>query len=426
MDSTRTPSARTGGELGLAVPLAAWQSWTLGVMLFLALFARDGRFQLATSAGALALLLVIASRRAQVARLSPGVLVALLAWAVASVAWSRFPADSVTQVINFGVWTAVGVGLASSGSTRAVGLVWVRMAYPTVLLALYSSIGYAAGGGRDGLFNSKNHVGFAAASCIIPIIAMHWSRHRLVVGAFVSMALTAAVLANSQTGVTLVVVIPLFFVAVHALSRTRFTALSAAGFVSAAAVGFMGVLFSQFLLGAFTGLLGRDSELSGRDGIWDAVIVGVRERPVLGTGIGGVWTRRTEEPTLSVLLDVPLNVREATGHAHNGLLDAALQLGLVGAALLLLVVLATLRRGLVRVLRGGDLTTGMPAVVAITYLIANSTETRLFNDQAWVLLVAALLVPISLRSVPTLVEDIEQTVGDRAGEKSPHALRVDP
>lgn len=80
-------------------------------------------------------------------------------------------------------------------------------------------------------------------------------------------------------------------------------------------------------------LFGRDPSLTGRTIFWDQLIGKVLERPILGYGIDGFWQpwRGDLNPAFGVRLPyfVPT-------HSHNGYIETALYLGILGLMLLLI------------------------------------------------------------------------------------------
>jgi len=78
---------------------------------------------------------------------------------------------------------------------------------------------------------------------------------------------------------------------------------------------------------------GRDETLSGRTVIWAAVIRSILKRPLLGYGYGGFWHGMSGESA-----NVSSSFGLIVGHAHNGLLNVCLDLGLVGTGLVIVTV----------------------------------------------------------------------------------------
>lgn len=75
---------------------------------------------------------------------------------------------------------------------------------------------------------------------------------------------------------------------------------------------------------------GRDETLTGRSDIWAILVPYALKKPLLGHGFGGFWTTGMREMTSS--------------HAHNGYLDAILNIGFVGLWLLAAYFLSSCER----------------------------------------------------------------------------------
>ena len=96
------------------------------------------------------------------------------------------------------------------------------------------------------------------------------------------------------------------------------------------------LLFPAFLLDPdfFLGVFGKDSTLTGRTDVWDAVIELISQKPVLGWGYRAMWV-----PTDSVTVWVDRRTGEwGAPSAHNAFLEITLELGLIGLASLILIV----------------------------------------------------------------------------------------
>jgi exopolysaccharide production protein ExoQ len=101
-------------------------------------------------------------------------------------------------------------------------------------------------------------------------------------------------------------------------------------------------MLAVMTLPVLTGLAGKDPTLSRRTEIWAGVIEVVQRRPLTGYGVGGAWINHSAEPTRTILRDLGFLVYQA----HNGFLEIMLQLGLVGLALFMVLLLATARSSL--------------------------------------------------------------------------------
>ena len=98
----------------------------------------------------------------------------------------------------------------------------------------------------------------------------------------------------------------------------------------------IGVLFAPVcawivwaMSGTLLSMLGRDATFTGRTGIWETAMAGIIARPVLGYGYHAFWEALYGEVVST--------------HAHNGFLQLALDLGLIGVALFLLSLLMAIR-----------------------------------------------------------------------------------
>jgi O-antigen ligase len=123
------------------------------------------------------------------------------------------------------------------------------------------------------------------------------------------------------------------------------------------------------------------------------VVGAAEQRPLLGTGLGGVWLRPNLEPTVSITRSLPEFLRSAAIYAHNGFLDVWLQLGLIGLAIFVGVILVAGSRA-IRILRSsGGVLSALPVVVVVVAVISNLTESRFYNDNAWLILAMVASLP---------------------------------
>ncbi|MCF6328795.1 MAG: O-antigen ligase family protein [Henriciella sp.] len=129
--------------------------------------------------------------------------------------------------------------------------------------------------------------------------------------------------------------------------------------------------------------LGRDPSLTGRTDIWAALVDMIGQRPWFGYGYGAFWASESEPAYW---------VREVLGWdaptAHNGWLEVALALGLVGLACLVLDFCMTLWRALRSSL---NTWTGIFALgVCAQFILFSLSESISLqqNDLTWITYVA--------------------------------------
>ena len=82
--------------------------------------------------------------------------------------------------------------------------------------------------------------------------------------------------------------------------------------------------------------LGKGSELSGRTGLWTALL-GLHTNPILGTGFESFWLGKRLEQLEGIFYFVP-------NEAHNGYLETYLTLGIIGLFLMIGLFIATFRK----------------------------------------------------------------------------------
>jgi exopolysaccharide production protein ExoQ len=127
-------------------------------------------------------------------------------------------------------------------------------------------------------------------------------------------------------------------------------------------------------------LLGKDMTLTGRTGIWNAVLDSIVKRPLLGYGYQAFWLGMEGE-SYRVILAVSWMLAQA----QNGFLDIMLENGVAGLAIVLLVFAFAFRDAVVCLLRSRD-TTQLRAVewyliIVILTLVYNLDESFLFEPK---------------------------------------------
>jgi exopolysaccharide production protein ExoQ len=89
------------------------------------------------------------------------------------------------------------------------------------------------------------------------------------------------------------------------------------------------------------GIVGRDATLTGRTEIWPAIIELIGERPMLGWGYRAMF--QSDDASTAVIDRV---ASWGVSSSHNGFLEIALELGVLGVGVILVVIAIALGRGL--------------------------------------------------------------------------------
>ncbi|MCP3988509.1 MAG: O-antigen ligase family protein [Actinomycetia bacterium] len=116
--------------------------------------------------------------------------------------------------------------------------------------------------------------------------------------------------------------------------------------ISSASVGLFAILGVVASLATVTSASGKDLTFTGRTFIWQATFDALSERPILGYGLGGILF---DDPISPKTAEVWRAIGFRVPHAHNGVLDIAIQLGIVGVIIFTLLFLSTMVDGVRRV-----------------------------------------------------------------------------
>ena len=274
-------------------------------------------------------------------------LMILIVICAASFTWSIEPGLTQRRSLAIVMTTAAGlyVGTRYDWQTmlRALGFAWCIIAIVAFMTgALNPSFGRMQEvhiGAWQGLYFEKNQLGgsMALAATFAGFLAIMDQKFRRIWIGFLGLAIVLVLLSTSKTAL-LGLLLGLGILAVCAWMKrgiaigliTLWGAVILVGFGGAVLVIAPEVVFA---------ILGRDMTLTGRTDIWIALVDYIQQRPLFGYGYGvfwspesgpGNWVRETLE------WDAPT--------AHNGWLEVALSLGLIGLLFLALDFVMTLWR----------------------------------------------------------------------------------
>jgi exopolysaccharide production protein ExoQ len=184
-----------------------------------------------------------------------------------------------------------------------------------------------------GIFSAKNYLGHMGLFFLT--VAMSYrgrtSLLRLVRGFQVVLCLVAIGFSQAATSYILTAFYCAYFVIVTVLHRLR-----KKDYVILVLVAFFCLLGTVAVIAAspdfLFSLLGKDSTLTGRTGIWVATLESIARRPLFGYGYQAFWLGLEGES-----YHVILAVSWLLAQAQNGYIDVALQMGAVGLSIVLLV-----------------------------------------------------------------------------------------
>lgn len=253
------------------------------------------------------------------------------------------------------------------------------------------------GGPIQGFVGNRNPFGMIALLTAILAVILRLERRISARNAWITLATAVGVHLLTQSATVTVVAVA---VAILATFGVVIRAADPPGkrLISVSFIG-MAAIASVFVLRHFDSvldMLDRDSDLTNRTDIWENV-VGIAQLRPEGWGFVGVWPIWAEP--YSVIVD-DTTVRAT--HAHNAYLDAWLQLGLLGLAILLAVVILMAARAWRAVEYGRPHDTWLPLgwfLLLGALAVQALAESKLLVEGGWFLLVALACIIPRMRAI---------------------------
>jgi exopolysaccharide production protein ExoQ len=321
-------------------------------------------------------------------------LVALSLFALSSTVWSDAPGVSLRRGIALVLTCVFGAYLGSRFSLREQ----LRLcAYVCVVCAVFSFIFGLLGLGNSvedipdawyGIFVHKNVLGrMMVLSVLIFLVCAKTesekkARHWFAAG----LACLLLLLARSATSLAVLAAM-LGFLACCRWLRLSKSALIKASIAGMVAFG-LGVYWISQNLEQILELFGKDFTLTGRLQLWILSTVMAMQRPWFGHGYNAFWLgpgSASEHILAVVQWDAP--------HAHNGLLEVWLELGLAGVALFLAGFAVYVWRAIVFFRHDAAAESIWPLCFLTFMFLSNITESDFLarNTIFWILYVAAVV-----------------------------------
>lgn len=321
----------------------------------------------------------------------------LVGLAVCSTAWSAAPDLTLRRSLLLVSTTGFGVYLAARYSRAELAAMVAAVLAVTAVLSLAFALvipfyglehGFYEGAWR-GIYSQKNQLGTAMAlgTIIWLLQAAYRLGRRAVVLPLLGLSLALVLLSDSKTSWVV-----LFGLTACVLLARTIQTRRGAGIGLTLVLG--GIAVPPLVVWLFRGYegvlaaLGRDATLTGRIEYWTMAWQAIERRPLLGYGYGAFW-QGLEGPSA----DLVVAVGENPTHAHNGVLDVWLVLGLVGVLLFSGSLLINFARAFARNTPGSGLGGVFPPIFLFFLLLSNLLESELvtYNSLPWVLYAAVTI-----------------------------------
>jgi len=291
-------------------------------------------------------ILVVRREELSLLRLAPTTLIAFLVWTLVSVLWSTEPAYTLRAWASLLAFALLAITIGHIRDTlqtvRAIGDVLRGLLALSLALEIFSGIlidtplpllgiegNLAAGGPVQGIFGSRNMLGFIAVIALITFVIEWRSRSVTRAVAVPSIAL-ATLLALFSASPTVAVLLTAVTLATAVLALVRHTPENNRSNVQWAlgVIVVVGLAIAFVLRHSIIALLDAGSDFSIRADLWNALLDYWDNRPVHGWGWFGPWPRG----------EYPFNaINFVTDDQHrtalNAYFDTLLQVGALGFAL---------------------------------------------------------------------------------------------
>ncbi len=318
----------------------------------------------------------------------------------ASVLWSDATAISMRRAVVFAATISFALYYALRFSLRDQ----LRLLAWSLGIAALASVPFAIFGigtpteffrdAWNGVFLHKNALGhYMALSFLVFVIAGREEAIRKPL-CFGGSALSLCLVLLSRSATSLVLLV--FTIMLLTIARTP---LVRHPYKLAACL----LLIFTFAWSVFFGLeeysgvleaLGKDSSLTGRTEVWAASWEAAMSRPMLGYGYSAFWLGENG-PSRYVWKELHWEVP----HAHNGYIDLALQLGLLGLVTFGIVVVLQFRDSLYLMRTHASPAATWPFAFLWFFLLSNITESDLLRPHtlSLILYVSAMIMAWRVR-----------------------------
>ena len=324
-------------------------------------------------------------------------LLLLCGLAAVSVIWSVAPGVTFRRTVALFGTTAFGVYLASRFTVHELLrlLYWVLSA-AVVLSATFVVIAPTYGIGDDGawrgIFVHKNILGRTVALAVLALLFRlreHGVVRRLATIAIFTLSCAMLLGSRSVTGLLTAAAVgismPLWVIfRVRSALAIAFALFGLVTITGAATW----VASTPDLPELAVAALGRDVTLTGRTGLWPLAVDAIAERWWFGHGYGAFWLGWDGE---SASIWRGLSWRPA--HAHNGILDLGLELGVAGIGLFAVGLAVSAWRAAAVIRRTATAYGLWPIAYLMFTVTLNLAETTIIarNSLFWVLYVATCM-----------------------------------
>lgn len=321
----------------------------------------------------------------------------ILVWAIVGIAllsclWSTVPSLTFRRSILLIGTNAFSLYLATRYSLEeqlrllawTLGIGAILSLVFAIALPVY---GIDMTGAWRGIYPQKNTLArlMVLGTIVFLLLALSIRKYRWFAWAILSLSIGLTLLSQSKTALVNLVTLLLLVILYRALRLHYTRAIPLLIFI----VLIVGSAVDWFWTNSTVILssLGKDVTLTGRTQVWEAVFQMILKRPILGYGFKGFWVDSMDSPANYVWAAAGWH----PNHAHNGILNLWLELGLLGLTVFALGYLMLVIRS-VSWLRSTKTAIGFWPLLYITYIfLYNQTESSLISENSFFWIIYATL-----------------------------------
>ena len=310
-----------------------------------------------------------------------------LLFILASVLWSVFPGITFKHFLTLLGTTIIGAYLGSRYDMREIVDISLAALGVGMILSILSIVCFPRIAqdldqydlAWKGVYATKNSLGrLMAYSIVLILVRFFWEKQvKLVQFFYLIFSVLLLMLSGSKTGIGVVIAmgcVILCFKYKRLISKKLILAI--------ASIALLLLISIVNYLEALLELFGRDLTFTGRTVLWELSIEKLLEKPFLGYGYDAFW-QGWDGPSS----DIWNILRWEPPHSHNGFIDVALNLGLIGLVIFTIGYLFNLRRAF-----EFSVISVYPFVASVFILFYNISESSFLvpNSFFWIIYVAML------------------------------------
>jgi exopolysaccharide production protein ExoQ len=331
-------------------------------------------------------------------------LLVFLAWCAITIVWSRYQSSSVTGVVYQLTFSFLALYVALVRDliqiVRAVGDVMRVLLTASLALEILSGLlldlpisflriqgNLDDGGPLQGVFGSRNMLGFVALIALVTFVVERNTRSVPRGLSLYSIVLAAVLLLGSRSPISLGVagIVLVAALAVLALRRAR-PELRRSLQIGMLVILVIGTISAYFVRTRILAIVGARSEFTYRLEIWNQLSQLIDYNQLEGWGWVGLW-RPNVSPFFA--LDFVGNRQHTSG--LNAFVDVYFQLGLIGLAIFVGMVGLAMVRSWILATSKKSVIYMWPALILIVLLVTSAAESVMLVEYGWMFFVMCMV-----------------------------------